>query len=98
MARKRNKRTSRHKCNLCGLQGVWTIGDGGDYFCSEEHQETFSANGDSTNYPAVTKEELDQELDEIYQENELKHMYPDIHFVVYDTSEGGKKKIVIEKD
>jgi hypothetical protein len=25
-------------------------------------------------------------------------MYPEIHFVVYDTSEGGKKKIVIEKE
>jgi len=31
-------------------------------------------------------------------ENELKYMYPEIHFVVYDTSEGDKKKLVIEKD
>lgn len=35
---------------------------------------------------------------EEFIENELKHMYPEIHFVVYDTSEGGKKKLVIEKD
>jgi hypothetical protein len=35
---------------------------------------------------------------EEFLENELKHLYPEIHFVVYDTSEGGKKKLVIEKD
>jgi hypothetical protein len=35
---------------------------------------------------------------EEFLENELKHMYPEIHFVVYDTSEGGKKKLVIEKE
>lgn len=29
---------------------------------------------------------------------ELKHMYPEIHFVVYDTSEGGKKKLVVQKE
>lgn len=31
-------------------------------------------------------------------EDELKHIYPNVHFVVYDTSEGGKNKLVIEKD
>lgn len=35
---------------------------------------------------------------EEFIENELKHLYPEIHFVVYDTSEGGKRKMVIEKD
>ncbi len=35
---------------------------------------------------------------EEFLENELKHMYPEIHFVVYDTSEGGKKKLVIQKE
>ena len=32
-----------------------------------------------------------------FLEDELKHIYPDIHFVVYDTSEGGKNKLVIQK-
>ena len=32
-----------------------------------------------------------------FLEDELKHMYPDVHFVVFDTSEGGNKKLVIEK-
>jgi hypothetical protein len=31
-------------------------------------------------------------------DRELSKVYPEVHFVVYDTSEGGKKKIVIEKD
>ena len=31
-------------------------------------------------------------------EDELSKMYPEIHFVIYDTSEGGNKKIVIEKE
>ena len=31
-------------------------------------------------------------------EDELSKMYPEIHFVIYDTSEGGSKKIVIEKE
>lgn len=35
---------------------------------------------------------------ESFIENQLKKMYPEVHFVVYDTSEGGKKKLVIEKD
>jgi hypothetical protein len=35
---------------------------------------------------------------EEFIENELKHIYPEIHFVVYDTSEGGNNKIVIERD
>lgn len=30
-------------------------------------------------------------------EDELSKMYPEIHFVIYDTSEGGKRKLVIEK-
>ena len=34
---------------------------------------------------------------EEFIENELKIMYPEIHFVVYDTSDKGKRKIVIEK-
>jgi hypothetical protein len=34
---------------------------------------------------------------EEFIQNELIHMYPEIHFVVYDTSEGGNKKMVIEK-
>jgi len=33
-----------------------------------------------------------------FLQDELSKMYPEIHFVVYDTSEGGKKKIVIEKE
>jgi hypothetical protein len=33
-----------------------------------------------------------------FLEDELSKMYPEIHFVVYDTSEGGKRKIVIEKE
>jgi len=31
-------------------------------------------------------------------ENQLSKMYPEVHFVIYDTSMGSKKKIVIEKD
>ena len=31
-------------------------------------------------------------------DKELSKIYPEVHFVVYDTSEGGNKKIVIEKD
>ena len=34
---------------------------------------------------------------EEFIEQELQHMYPEIHFVVYDTSKGGKNKLVIEK-
>ena len=30
--------------------------------------------------------------------HELSVMYPEVRFVIYDTSEGGSKKIVIEKD
>jgi hypothetical protein len=33
-----------------------------------------------------------------FLDNELKHLYPNIHFVVYDTSEGGKKKLVVQKE
>ena len=29
---------------------------------------------------------------------QLSKMYPEVHFVIYDTSEGGKKKMVIEKN
>ena len=32
-----------------------------------------------------------------FVEDELSKMYPEIHFVIYDTSEGGKRKLVIEK-
>lgn len=31
-------------------------------------------------------------------DEQLKKMFPQVHFVVYDTSMGGKKKMVIEKD
>lgn len=34
---------------------------------------------------------------EDFLENELSKMYPEVHFVIYDTSEGGNRKIVIEK-
>jgi len=30
--------------------------------------------------------------------DELSKLYPEVHFVIYDTSEGGKKKMVIEKE
>lgn len=33
-----------------------------------------------------------------FLENELSRMYPEVQFVIYDTSEGGKRKIVIEKE
>jgi hypothetical protein len=33
-----------------------------------------------------------------FLDHELKHLYPNIHFVVYDTSEGGKKKLVVQKE
>lgn len=33
-----------------------------------------------------------------FLQNELSQMYPEVHFVIYDTSEGGKRKIVIEKE
>jgi hypothetical protein len=33
-----------------------------------------------------------------YIDKELKKLYPDFHFIVYDTSERGKKKIVIQKE
>ena len=32
-----------------------------------------------------------------FLKDELSKQYPEIHFVVYDTSEGGKSKIVISK-
>ena len=35
---------------------------------------------------------------EEFVENELNKMYPEIHFVVYDTSDKGKRKMVIEKE
>ena len=35
---------------------------------------------------------------EDFLRNELSKMYPEVHFVIYDTSEGGKRKIVIEKE
>jgi len=35
---------------------------------------------------------------ESFIELELKKLYPNIHFVVYDTSEKGKRKIVIKKE
>lgn len=33
-----------------------------------------------------------------FVEDELSRVYPEIHFVIYDTSEGGKRKLVIEKE
>ena len=35
---------------------------------------------------------------EDFLRNELSKMYPEVHFVIYDTSEGGKRKVVIEKE
>jgi hypothetical protein len=35
---------------------------------------------------------------ERFIEDELNKMYPEFHFVVYDTSEKGKRKMVIEKE
>lgn len=35
---------------------------------------------------------------EEFVQNELNKMYPEIHFVVYDTSSNGKRKMVIEKE
>lgn len=35
---------------------------------------------------------------EKFIEEQLKKMYPEVQFVVYDTSEGGKKKMVIQKN
>lgn len=35
---------------------------------------------------------------EEFLQNELSRMYPEVQFVIYDTSEGGKRKIVIEKE
>jgi len=35
---------------------------------------------------------------EDFLRNELSKMYPEVHFVIYDTSEGDSKKIVIEKE
>lgn len=35
---------------------------------------------------------------EKFIDEQLKTMYPEVHFVVYDTSAGGKKKVVIERD
>ena len=35
---------------------------------------------------------------EEFIENELNKLYPELHFVIYDTSEGGKRKMVIEKE
>lgn len=31
-------------------------------------------------------------------DEQLKIIYPEVHFVIYDTSAGGKKKVVIERD
>ena len=33
-----------------------------------------------------------------FVEDELINMYPEVHFVIYDTSEGGNRKLVIEKE
>lgn len=35
---------------------------------------------------------------ELFIEEELNKLYPEFHFVVYDTSEKGKRKMVIEKE
>jgi len=35
---------------------------------------------------------------EEFIETELKKLYPEVNFVIYDTSEGGKKKMVVQKD
>lgn len=35
---------------------------------------------------------------EKFIDEQLKVMYPEVHFVIYDTSAGGKKKVVIEKN
>lgn len=35
---------------------------------------------------------------EKFIDEQLKVMYPEVHFVIYDTSAGGKKKVVIERD
>ncbi len=35
---------------------------------------------------------------ESFIEDQLKHIYPELHFVVYDTSDKGKRKMVIEKE
>jgi len=58
---------------------------------------------DSGHYTKVSVGFSDDDLrnvraSESFIEDELKHMYPEINFVVYDTSEGGKRKLVIEKD
>jgi hypothetical protein len=58
---------------------------------------------DSGHYTKVSVGFSDDDLrnvraSEEFIEDELRHMYPEIHFVVYDTSEGGKRKLVIEKD
>jgi hypothetical protein len=33
-----------------------------------------------------------------FVEEQLGKLYPEVHFVIYDTSEGGKKKLVVKKD
>ena len=33
-----------------------------------------------------------------FLDDELRHLYPNIHFVVYDTSEGGKNKLVVKRE
>ena len=33
-----------------------------------------------------------------FVEDQLGKLYPEVHFVIYDTSEGGKKKLVVQKD
>jgi hypothetical protein len=58
---------------------------------------------DSGHYTKVSVGFSDDDLrnvraSEEFIENELRHMYPEVHFVVYDTSEGGKRKMVIVKD
>ena len=35
---------------------------------------------------------------EKFIDEQLKVMYPEVHFVIYDASAGGKKKVVIERD
>lgn len=66
------------------LKNVKTLIDSGEY----TKMSVGFSDDDIRNVKAV----------ETFIEDQLKYVYPELHFVVYDTSEKGKRKMVIEKE
>jgi hypothetical protein len=70
-------------CNYCGEIGKCPVRDT-EIFCSIEHQELFSLNGDCAHDPKLTKEKLDSELN--------KYMSVKVVDFAYDITRANIKK------